>query len=61
MENIAENCKIFQKFGVSRQIVDKVGAQLGVQFSYIIIKSKKHKTKHQKHIRFMSTIYEIYD
>ena len=28
MEKIAENCKIFQKFGVSRQILDEIGVQL---------------------------------
>ena len=28
MEKFAENCKISQKFGVSRQILDKIGVQL---------------------------------
>ena len=28
MEKIAENCKISQKFGVLRQILDKVDVQL---------------------------------
>ena len=28
MEKFAENCKISQKFGVSRQIMDKIGVQL---------------------------------
>ena len=28
MEKFAENCKISQKFEVSRQILDKIGVQL---------------------------------
>ena len=28
MEKFAENCKIYQKFGVSRQNMDKIGVQL---------------------------------
>ena len=32
MENIAKNCKMYQKFGVSRQILDKTGVQLCENF-----------------------------
>ena len=28
MEKFAENCKTFQNFGVSKQILDKIGVQL---------------------------------
>ena len=28
MEKFAENCKVSQKFGVLRQILDKIGVQL---------------------------------
>ena len=42
MEKFAENCKISQKFGVSRQIMDKIGVQL---YENLYIMSERYFNK----------------
>ena len=39
MEKVAENCKSSQKFGVSRQILDKMVVQLWENFYYLKVKN----------------------
>ena len=43
MEKFVENCKISQRFGVSRKIMDKIGVQLCE--IYILPESKRHFNK----------------
>ena len=38
MEKFAENCKTFQNFGVSKQILDKLGVQLCENSDYLKLK-----------------------
>ena len=38
MEKFAENCKNFQNFGVSKQILDKIGVQLCANSDYLKFK-----------------------
>ena len=38
MEKFAENWKTFKKFGVSRQILEKIGAQLCENLYYLKVK-----------------------
>ena len=38
MEKLAENPKTYQKCGVSRQILDKIGAQLCENLDYLKLK-----------------------
>ena len=38
MEKFAENCKTSKKFGVSRQILDKIGVKLCENLDYLKVK-----------------------
>ena len=50
MEKFAENCKISQKFGVSRQIMDKIGVQL---YENLYIMSERYFNKLSYIFHFM--------